>query len=349
MNFALLKVLSQARASETFATAELLENILVHLDPKTFLTSAQLVQRRWRQQIHNSTPLQQQLFLRSIPAQYSSPREVNPLLKEHFPIFFYERPAELDTVRPPRISPEDSDNDPEASHSWYNAMRRWRIMRTEAACSACAIFRNDVRDDFETRLPWAASGERRRSEAFMRPGASWRAMLVAQPPIRLVGFVQTISGRDDTGMPYRLGELDMMAARGGGGLRMGGLYDAVAGCLAVTVAQQPDRAAACSIVWAPSAAMPVTFVSFGIGLQSLGERADLILELLEPSSRGGGDVNDDGPHPWPRVARRSGAALRSLGPGLCILTPLASGRLRKRLFRWACWSIHWIKYIYDGD
>ncbi|KAK7947947.1 uncharacterized protein PG986_008833 [Apiospora aurea] len=74
---------------QTFATTELLENILVHLDPKTLLTSAQLVQRRWRQLIN----------------------------------------------------------------------------------------------DFETRLPWAARGEQRRYEAFMRPGASWRAMLVAQPPV----------------------------------------------------------------------------------------------------------------------------------------------------------------------
>ncbi|KAK7947946.1 uncharacterized protein PG986_008832 [Apiospora aurea] len=96
-------------------------------------------------------------------------------------------------------------------------------------------------------------------------------------------------------MPYRLGELDMMTARDSGGLRMGDLYDAVAGCLAVTVAQQPDRgAAACSIVWAPSAAMPATFVSLGIGLASLGERADLIVAFPEPSG-GGGDDGDGTP------------------------------------------------------
>jgi hypothetical protein len=81
--------------THVFATTELLEGILLHLEPRTLLTLAQLVQRRWRDVICDSAALQQKLYLRGTPDKSPNRREMNQLLKPHFPFFVDERPFKL--------------------------------------------------------------------------------------------------------------------------------------------------------------------------------------------------------------------------------------------------------------
>lgn len=89
--------------------------------------------------------------------------------------------------------------------------------------------------EFPQLLPWAGS-EDKRCDAFLRPEASWRKMLVAQPPIRLVGLVRcplALFDEPSRGQ-YRFAKLDMRRqSPQNGGLRMGELYDAVAGWVPV--------------------------------------------------------------------------------------------------------------------
>ncbi|KAI0107253.1 hypothetical protein GGR51DRAFT_559594 [Nemania sp. FL0031] len=119
-------------------TAELLEQILLHLDMRTLLTAAQLVRRQWRDLITTSPTLQQALYFKPV-AQASGPRTPNPLLAEVFPPWFR---LDLDQ-RSPLVC---RDN-----------FRELRIGRT-----------------------WLR-------RAFMHPAATWRRMLVQQPPVLQLG------------------------------------------------------------------------------------------------------------------------------------------------------------------
>ncbi|KAK8128997.1 F-box domain-containing protein [Apiospora sp. TS-2023a] len=214
---------------DVLGTTELLQNILLHLDLQTLLVSSQLVDRRWRDLIRDSAALQQALFFRGVP-EPPSPREdedmfmdggqesgdvrddngessktgplrMNPLLREKFDRFFY-----------------DAERDAKATPGMKASARRYRRRLQE-----CMLQSKHFPD-----LPLAATEEAR--EAFMRPEASWRRMLVTQPPARRIGFSEERHGMGGVG--YRFSELrldgdgDDGEAAGGGGLRMGQLYDA---------------------------------------------------------------------------------------------------------------------------
>ncbi|KAK8043165.1 hypothetical protein PG994_013648 [Apiospora phragmitis] len=259
---------------EVFDTAELLEYILIDIDLVTLLTSAQLVRRRWREVISDSPPLQRRLFFRGIPQPAANTsaadgpgggQEVNPLLKEKFDIFFYE--------------PEPDE------HSLWQM--RSRLFRS-------SIRRRYFPPDFQSQMRTinlsSFSGGRRclalanewRRDAFMRPGASWRRMLVAQPPRRLIGFMEEMDdakwGSSERGRYYRCSELRLSGDNDDDddGLRMGELYDA-----ATSWVMRHQR---CGIVWKP-AALPLdrTFQqnlgAATTGAADLAGRADLILRL----------------------------------------------------------------------
>ncbi|KAK8077131.1 hypothetical protein PG996_003301 [Apiospora saccharicola] len=189
--------------TRVFATTELLESILVHLDPITLPTLAPLVQRRWRDVIRDSAALQQLLFLRgTLDTSTERERKTNPLLEKHFPFFFYGRHYEF---------------------------KEYMRMPGHAECHVRYI----TSSDFSRLLPWAGSKYQWRDTS-LRPEASWRKMLVTQPPIRLVGvvrcplYVESESGRGG----YRNTELEMRRHdhhQNIEGLRMGELYEAVAG------------------------------------------------------------------------------------------------------------------------
>lgn len=69
-------------------TSELLEAILLSLDMRTLLTSAQMVSRRWHHMIQDSAPIQRALFLQADDKRMDDDLFYNPLLAEVFPMFF---------------------------------------------------------------------------------------------------------------------------------------------------------------------------------------------------------------------------------------------------------------------
>ncbi|WEW56031.1 hypothetical protein PRK78_001466 [Emydomyces testavorans] len=125
-------------------TPELLESVLLQMDMRTLLTSAQLVCRHWHTMINESPALQKALFFK---AQENAPNNakqiINPLLAEVFsPFFTWESARESEN---PRRGPTQG------------------------------VFDN---------LPLTKN-----KDAFLRKGASWRRMLVMQPPARSMGVI----------------------------------------------------------------------------------------------------------------------------------------------------------------
>jgi hypothetical protein len=74
--------------TSVLSTPELLESILLRLDLRTLLTSAQLVNRQWRALVSHSPALQRALFLQPAAAAAWAP-ENNPLLAAAFPAFYH--------------------------------------------------------------------------------------------------------------------------------------------------------------------------------------------------------------------------------------------------------------------
>ncbi|KAK8081134.1 F-box-like domain-containing protein [Apiospora hydei] len=294
--------MTSSSQDKVFDTTELLECILLHVDLATLLTSAQRVRRRWHELISDSPELQRHLFFRAIPEQpdkkssaaaaaaldgtsSTSTRdpEVNPLLKDKFPLFFYEPPAKTDTY-----SLQTLDTERGLSRSYIRSRYFVQDCDSQTRTFNFASFsrgpgsRDWDRGMPERRLAMAKSEARR--AAFLRPGASWRRMLVAQPPPRLVGFFEETAtqersrGREE----HRFSELRL-----DDGLRMGALYDAAVGWVA------PYQL--CGIVWRPAGLDSAWTVLRGIEgragamyqvMADLESRADVILRL-EKSGREG--------------------------------------------------------------
>ncbi|KAM5341227.1 hypothetical protein ACJ41O_015336 [Fusarium nematophilum] len=162
-----------------FGTFELLEGILGHLDMQSLLF-IQRVCRQWRQIITESPYLQQQLYFKPIKLNgTSTERRKNPLLQQHFQQLFENT----------------SSVDPRAS--------RLRPIILAKPGMSIADMRNG----------------RKRHKAFTRKEASWKNMLVTQPPIESILYLKEKSGnwhRYDQFIP------DFPQ-----GLRMGQFYDLV--------------------------------------------------------------------------------------------------------------------------
>ncbi|KAI1756426.1 hypothetical protein F4782DRAFT_486133 [Xylaria castorea] len=157
-------------------TAELLQEILLQLDMRTLLTTAQLVSRQWHELIMSSPALKQALYLEPI-VRPSGPATPNSLLAEVFPLWFPKetRDEQRDVTKPPKMI---------------------------------------NREDFGS-LPMAEASRRL---AFMNPRASWRHMLVQQPPILKLGRWTTSHAM--------MGDFHRFPAHEcPDGLRMGSLYD----------------------------------------------------------------------------------------------------------------------------
>lgn len=132
--------------SETvFTIPELLETILLHLDPRTLLT-AQSTCKTWTTLITTSPRIQQALFF--IPSSHPE-KELNPLLVHSFPSLF------------PSPSPREE---------------------------------NYVQDARFTFTSLDMFGSPAKMKAYMRAEASWRRMLVQQPPVFEIGLVKIRSG-----------------------------------------------------------------------------------------------------------------------------------------------------------
>ncbi|KAJ5683039.1 hypothetical protein N7462_006204 [Penicillium macrosclerotiorum] len=145
--------LTISREDEVFSTPELLELILLHLDPRTLVVSAQRTCQYWNRLIRDSRSLQKALFF--LPTD-SGPTTRNPLLAEAFPSFFL---------------PTDTQ---------------------EALDSQAETVETDVVFSF---FSWDMVQHPEKIEAYNRKEASWRRMLVQQPPISDFAFFDSFSAR----------------------------------------------------------------------------------------------------------------------------------------------------------
>lgn len=168
------------------ATPELLEIVLSFFSLQDLLVSAQLVCTLWRDVVAHSSRLQRHLFFQ--PEQDGA-KETGWVAGAEGTA--YTNPL-LRRVFGPIFFPGDH------------------------RCSALTVL-----EDFKT-LPLADMRQgRKRHQAFTRAGASWRSMLVSQPPPRELALIQWKLTADGA---TRLGPT---VARIQGPLRMGQLYDVV--------------------------------------------------------------------------------------------------------------------------
>lgn len=150
---------------------ELAELIFQHLPPRDLLL-AQRVCRTFYATIHASPTLQQCLFF--------APK------KRRYPRHPQHRSSPSSSSNPPshhQRKNDDEGDDEQEDEAWETnpllaaAFPPWfqlRYVRSRWDWPHAASFANE--------LPWVGDAERVR--AFMRPEASWRRMLVTQPPLR---------------------------------------------------------------------------------------------------------------------------------------------------------------------
>ncbi|RFN49020.1 putative f-box domain protein [Fusarium flagelliforme] len=156
---------------------ELLYCICTYMDMGT-LFNAQRVSKRWHEIISRSPLLQQNLYLEPCPPSDPTDEQIfNPLLLKHFE---------------PLLKRNKN------YRSWEN-----KLEYSSMAVPGMSI----------THM----KGGRKVHKAFIRRSASWRRMLVSQPPITAIGYAVEIDGMEQTSRIISFPD----------GLRMGALYDMV--------------------------------------------------------------------------------------------------------------------------
>jgi hypothetical protein len=245
---------SASDPSPIFTTPELVEQILLNLDMRTLLVSAQRVSKTWHDLIASSRPLQRALYFEPIAAatfkELTTTRTRNPLLEEIFPPFF---PGKESTLTNPiymldgrggRAHPgfDFMAADPNPPNLDEPQTPKYTGKDSIPVVRAAAEQRKEARSAAEARKKDVAV---RRRAAFLRKGASWRRMLVQQPAATRIGWIEN---RGMTEQSYYQGMLSAPlskvckaparsrisswlsgsgAQEVGGGVRMGLLYDAV--------------------------------------------------------------------------------------------------------------------------
>ncbi|OCK73612.1 hypothetical protein K432DRAFT_430496 [Lepidopterella palustris CBS 459.81] len=174
--------------TRVLSTPELLEIILLALDTRSLLL-AQRISTHFLAVITLSPRIQHKLFFR--------PRPVSSKLFPH------------------HISPSPS---PSTETSWIlNPLLALHFPLFFLPKHPSSWYDLPTYDSFGL-LPWAESEELR--ERFMRPEASWRRMLVTQPPSTRLGVVKTVSSRG-----RERGVAGWVEAEGDRGVTMAMLYD----------------------------------------------------------------------------------------------------------------------------
>jgi hypothetical protein len=132
-----------------FLINELLENILLHMDTRTLLTSAQRVSHTWNTMIKTSTRLQETLFFKPSKPSISTPsqRHRNPLLEDILWAQFFLK---------------------QTSSSNPTAVSRFPLHKFD----------------------------HRKLKPYLRKTASWRQMLLQQPPTSSIGVLEIIKRSD---------------------------------------------------------------------------------------------------------------------------------------------------------
>jgi hypothetical protein len=158
---------------------ELFTMILSHVDPDTLLISCQGVNRQWRDTIQDCSELQRKLFFKpSLPSSPGANVEyrLNPFLPR-----FYIPLLEAHKRQQTRQQVLD-DPDWAAPKVVYGSEMQHRILE--------ATREHLARDVFEANAHAAVDAK------LLRPEASWRRMMVRDPPVWTLGFVDDHSRSD---------------------------------------------------------------------------------------------------------------------------------------------------------
>ncbi|CAH0046119.1 unnamed protein product [Clonostachys solani] len=181
---------------QVFSTPELLEEILLCVDDiGTLVASVPLVCKAWNQHVSESPALQRALFFLPDNSKALSDEDaeadfvVNPLLRKHFGALISE-PTEFDPDVP-----------------WTRQSR-----------AAREGF--DIKEVKKMRLSITRGDGNQPDKRFACKEASWRRMLISQPPIRTVGYLPINRAFDQVTHPLERINLPE-------GLRMGQLWDTI--------------------------------------------------------------------------------------------------------------------------
>ncbi|KAL7919393.1 hypothetical protein ACQKWADRAFT_207231 [Trichoderma austrokoningii] len=211
-------------------TTEILENVFAHVDAVTLLTSVQRVSKTWKDVVDGSVLLQRKLFF--VPDE-THPLEPHPhtrlekdsdsgkvypvlnsLLVRHFRSSFFSLGTKFYGFT-------------RRSESFYE--QRWTskhsTLKRKMGANAAYIKYKSVKPDITQVEALQVSLDRDR---FTRAGASWRRMLVSQPPIPDLMAMEFGPTRiHDPDSPEKLRFDTLTAHDADKGLCMGQLYDFV--------------------------------------------------------------------------------------------------------------------------
>ncbi|KAK1982805.1 F-box domain-containing protein [Colletotrichum cereale] len=225
------------RAMEVvLAVPELLEAILVQVDMRTLLVSVCRVSRTWKAFMDGSPALQQALFFKpvsdvsratihglegtpfpEVPSEYALPtqtddRLINPLLAEKFDKCFFDFGPSYSCHR--------------RANSFYELPWSTRPEPVQTVQEYWGGWTQVRPAELDEESAQALAESRRR---FTRRGASWRRMLVSQPPPPSLGYmrfdIRSLAAEDQRVSRSLIRPEDAQTAPAG--LRMGELYDVV--------------------------------------------------------------------------------------------------------------------------
>lgn len=204
------------------AVPELLEAIFCHVDMKTLLLSIPRVNMKWNSIVSTSPAVQQALFFRPISSNRDEcgkdgPEPIlNPLLIEKFGSCFFDFGPTYGFVRRAGSF---------LTLPWTaNHHQTIHINEAPYRTPSCKVAEPSNADalDLDILETFRANDDRRR---FTHRGASWRKMLVSQPPPPGMGFLWWETESSFSG-PQTV-STQLVPARTTDGLRMGELFDFV--------------------------------------------------------------------------------------------------------------------------
>ncbi|RFU71965.1 f-box domain-containing [Trichoderma arundinaceum] len=211
-----------------FRTPELLESIFLKLDMVTLLTSVQRVSKMCKRVIDGSIALQRKLYFRPDPnaelglhpqAKWTKDSRkvfpvLNTLLLRYFSSCFFNFGGVYGWLR--------------RAESFYEnrwTRHRHRLKRVDTLFGRHTVYKSMPPDPElnETEKLEAAQDRDR----FTRAGASWRKMMVSQPPIPDFGVLMFKPVQRREPLPQKMERAIIGSNHPDGGLRMGQLYDFV--------------------------------------------------------------------------------------------------------------------------
>lgn len=182
--------------TQSLFTAEILEQILLRLDTRTLLIAAQRTCRFWTSLIRKSPSIQKALFF--VPNGHNT-KGYNPVLAEKFPTFF---PQHF-----PQEELESEETIEEQVRRFYREAKKDTSFFNFRSILSSTFPSLYVQEDSTNARPVAEAKPRKkifftystfdmiqnpeRLEAYTRKEASWRHMLIQQPPIKEFAFFTT--------------------------------------------------------------------------------------------------------------------------------------------------------------